>query len=280
MANAGALINEGLWRKDKEFQKVPRLAQCTFCQVLSGKDLDTAGVMTFHLDLLAKGCNELTVEQLREDFAALEQRRFLFIDYDTDELFVRSYVRLVSVKNRNSWSSVPKNARMVASEKIRQELALELRRLNRRDAAELADEIDPVETPSAPGLDPVSTASTPGTPSGPRRDGDSQVLVPVLESPSVGGSVGVQRARPICPKHGETDTDEGCRPCMRRRLWDEEHNGRVLAIEAADKQRRVNLRANCPRCEGTCWVIGTEDDPVKCDHRPTPSLSIVNGGAL
>ncbi|MGE2733817.1 hypothetical protein [Mycolicibacterium vaccae] len=250
MANAGALINEGLWRKDKEFQKVPRLAQCTFCQVLSSKDLDTAGVMTFHLDLLAKGCDELTVEQLKADFAALEHGRFLFVDYDTDELFIRSYVRLVSVKNRNSWLSVPKNARMVASEKIRHELAMELRRLKRKDAADLADEIDPVPTPSGPGGDPVETASEPGTPSEPRRDGDSQVLVPVLVSPSVGGSVGVRRARPNCPKH-ETDSDEDCRACMRRRLWDEEHAQAAQLGELEEARRRRELRENCPRCHGT-----------------------------
>ncbi|UXA19514.1 hypothetical protein [Mycobacterium sp. SMC-4] len=267
MANAGALINEGLWRKDKEFQKVPRLAQCTFCQVLSGKDLDTAGVMTFHLDLLAKGCDELTVEQLKEDFAALEDRRFLFVDYDTDELFIRSYVRLVSVKNRNSWLSVPKNARMVASEKIRHELAMELRRLKRKDATELADEIDPVPTPSGPGGNPVETTSQPGTPSEPRRDGDSQVLVPVLVSPSVVGSVGVQRARPNCSKH-ETDADENCRACMRRRLWDEEHAADELERQR-DKRAAVAsaLQAAidaCRECDEEGWRY--DDRAVKCTH--------------
>ena len=81
MANAVGMIDEGLWRKDKDFQRLPRLAQCTFCQVLSQKDLDTAGIPTLHIDLLAKGCDELTVEQLRADFEVLEQHRFVFVDY-------------------------------------------------------------------------------------------------------------------------------------------------------------------------------------------------------
>ena len=169
MANAAALINEGLWRKDREFRALPRTAQCTFLQVLSQKDLDTAGVLTLHLELLAKGCDELTIEQLRADFACLEAARFVFVDYDTDEMLVRSYVRLVSAvggpKNR-AWLSVPKNARLVVSPKLRHELALELRRLRRKDADDLAAEIHPAPTPSEPPSNPLPTGSEPPSNSG------------------------------------------------------------------------------------------------------------------
>lgn len=272
MANAGALINEGLWRKDKEFQQVPRLAQCTFCQVLSQKDLDTAGVLTLHLELLAKGCDELTIEQLRADFTELERRRFLFVDYDTDELFIRSYLRLVSSRNRNSWMSVPKNSRMVASPKIRHELAQELRRLRRKDASELADEIDPVTTPSGPRPDPVGTPSEPGTPSRPRRDGDSLELVLDLESPSVGGTGG-EAPRPECHVH-EENSDTACIPCMRRREWDEQHAERSEADELdrrrAAKAAAVEARQKCAMCDDDGWALaddGTPQDPaVKCQH--------------
>jgi hypothetical protein len=270
MANAAALINEGLWRKDKEFQRLPRLAQCTFCQVLSQKDLDTAGVLTLHLDLLAKGCDELTVEQLTADLAILEETRFLFVDYDTDELFIRSYVRNVSVKNKNSWFSVPKNSRLVGSEKIRHELAVELRRLQRKDARDLADEIDPNPTPSGPGRDGVETGSRRGTPSGPGRDGDSLVPVLVLESCSVVGQVGVQnRARPQCPDH-ETDSDTNCRPCMRRRIWDEE-NATVAQRTELDERRRIReIRENCIRCHGTNTYEDEQGQIRKCNPHIAP----------
>lgn len=279
MANAAALINEGLWRKDKEFQKISRLAQCTFCQVLSQKDLDTAGVLTLHLELLAKACHELTVEQVMADLNELEHSRFLFVDYGTDEVFVRSYVRNVSAKNRNSWLSVPKNARMVGSEKIRHELAAELRRLRRKDADELASEIDPVSTPSEPPPDPVSTPSEPGTPSRPRRDGDSSVPVPVLGSSSVVGSVGVGNTRPNCSKH-EQDSDDNCRACMRRRLWDEAH-----AIDQLDAQRRkreadnVALQAAidaCELCDSCGWSVYSDGMPVDPAKRCTVHLGAVH----
>lgn len=265
MANAAALINEELWRRDKEFQKVPRLAQCTFCQILSQKDLDTAGVLTLHLDLLAKACEELTVEQLRADFTILEASRFLLVDYDTDEVFVRSYVRRVSAKNRNSWLSVPKNARMVGSKKIRHELALELRRLRRKDADELADEIDPVPTPSGPRPDPVSTRSECGTPSRPRPDGDSSVLVSVLESPTAGSNSG-RGPRPECRKH-EQNSEDNCRDCMRRRKWDDENAEYVAADELEQKRaaRAAALKAQleCPHCDEEGWVVGDDGKPVE-----------------
>lgn len=268
MANAAALINEGLWRKDREFQALPRGAQCTFCQVLAQRDLDTAGVLTLHLDLLAKGCNELTTDQLREDFVVLEQRRFVFVDYETDELFIRSYVRQVSSKNRNSWYSVPKNARMVASEKIRHELAQELRRLRRKDADELADEIDPRHTPSGPGRDGVETGSRPGTPSEPGRDGDSQVQVQVLVSPSVVGSVG-ESPRPECPDH-ETNYEGGsCLACMKRRKWDKANPDYFDRLEAEQKRLAAAARQreidDCTLCDEFGDI--TFDDSVrKCDH--------------
>lgn len=266
MANAAALINEGLWRKDKEFQRLPRFAQCAFCQVLSQRDLDTAGVLTLHLDLLAKGCDELTVEQLRMDFAVLEDRRFLFVDYDTDELFIRSYVRLVSVKNKNSWHSVPKNSRMVASEKIRHELAVELRRLHRKDADDVADEIDPVDTPSRPDPDPVSTTSRPGTPSRPRSDGDSQVQVLVLGSPSVVGSVGEEPPSEFCAEH-PNDTEKKCFACgQARRSFPErlaKWKADRLTAEATVRQAAIDA---CLLCD-EFGEITYEDSVQKCRHQ-------------
>ena len=265
MANAGALINEGLWRKDKDFQKLPRLAQCTFCQVLAQRDLDTAGVLTLHMELLAKGCNELTVEQLMEDFAVLEAAQFLFVDYETDEIFIRSYVRNVSVKNRNSWISVPKNSLMVASPKIRRALAAELRRLRRKDADDIADQLDPVPTPSGPGGNPVETPSICGTGSKPCRDGDSLELVPELVSRNVVGSVGEGTApRPHCPKHADNH-DGPCRPCEARRKWDLQHEADVKADELHRKRAIRAAIDACPDCD----QFGRLDDLSDCPKHPS-----------
>lgn len=269
MANAAALINEGLWRKDKDFQKLPRLAQCTYCQILSQKDLDTAGGLTLHLELMAKACDELTVEQLMADFAVLEESRFIFVDYDTDELLVRSYVRLVSANtpSNNAWKSVPKNAKLIASPKLRSELAAELRRLRRPETEALANEIDPLTSP----LDPLSTPSeTEGA-----SDPPSSVPVSVPVSLSVGGNSG-RGPRPECRKHEENYTGP-CRQCQARREWDEIEAAlaEIDELDAKRRQRAVDLAAlaNCPLCDEEGWLLGDDGTPVepsmKCvQHRP------------
>lgn len=268
MANAQALINEGLWRRDKDFQKLPRMAQCTYIQILSQKDLDTAGVLTLYLELLAKVCDELTTEQLQADFAVLEERRFVFVDYDTDELFIRSYARLVSAKSPNAWLSVPKNARMIASEKIRRELAAELRRIKRKDAADLAAEIDPDGTPLEPLRNPIPTPSEGDNPSEPGRDPRSLVPVLVPESLPVSGNSGEGR-RPECRKH-EENFDGPCLRCKQRREWDDEHAAKAETDELNSKrqQRAAELAAiaDCQLCDEAGWLQETDDAVTRCDH--------------
>jgi len=258
MANAAAFINEGLWRKDREFQKLPRTAQCTYCQVLSQKDLDTAGGLTLNLDVMAKACDELTVEQLKADLTVLEERRFVFVDYDTDELLVRSYVRLVSWNSpkNNAGKSVPKNARMIASPKLRHELALELRRLRRRECDDLAEEIDP--TPSGPPSDSLPTPSENEGASDPLST--STVLVPV--SPSVVGSVG-EEPSPFCPKH-PNDTEDSCFACGQARRSYPERLAKWKEDQAA--ARRAAIKA-CKLCD----EMGMREVPpnaiARCNHQ-------------
>lgn len=262
MANAAALINEGLWRKDKEFQRLPRLAQCTFCQVLSQKDLDTAGVLTLHVELLAKACDELTVEQLQADFAVLEDHRFLFVDYDTDEMWVRSYVRRVSVKSPNAWLSVPKNSRMVASEKIRYELATELRRVRRKDADALADEIDP--TPSGPHPDPVETPSETDTPSRPGRDPRSLGLVLGPVSPSTVNSV-EEEPSPRCISHKNHTDPPACHGCRKAREANEAWNEDDLARKRRTNAEALKRKRDCVHCDENGLIFDENDEASHCN---------------
>lgn len=264
MANAAALINEGLWRKDKAFQALPRMAQCTFLQVLSQKDLDCAGVLTLYLELLAKGCNELTVDQLEADFTTLEKARFLFVDYDTDELLIRSYVRLVSVKSPNAWKSAFKSARLVVSEKIRHELAVELRRIRRSDADALAAEIDPNPNPSEPHRNPIPNPSEGDNPSESHSEPPRSVPV-VGHLTSVGSSVG-EGPRPNCPKHKENH-DGPCPACQRRREWDEAKARAIEADELDQKRKAREIAANCSLCKGTNLIEVGDNEVRRCDHK-------------
>lgn len=270
MANGAALIHESLWRQDRQFRSLPRLAQCTYLQLLSQKDLDCAGVLTLHVELLAKGCGELTVDDLMSDLKVLEENRFIFVDIDTDELLIRSYLRLASAKSPNAYKSALRVARMVHSPKIRAELAKELRRLGRKDATETAEEIspsgpgtDPDPTPSECPPEPITNPSGGGIPSGTHPE--PPVPVPVTGSlTSVGGYVG-ESPPEFCPKH-PGGTDKPCGGCKKAR---ENHEAWQASQRNDELSRRRHLREiadNCPICKGTNWVPDTEP-AVKCDHQ-------------
>lgn len=259
MANAAALIHEGLWH-DRDFARLDRRPQCMYLQVLSTKDLDTAGVLTLHPELLARGCAELSVADVLADLDVLEQARFVVVDVDTFEVLVRSYARLVSVKSPNAWRSVAKNARLIRSAKLRAALAAELRRIRRKDADELADEIDPLPTPSEPPSDPLPTPSEKGTPF--ERGSDPPSSVPVLGHLTlISGQVGSAPSE-FCTQH-PGGTDQKCRPCAQAR---EAFPERMAAWKAQQAQARLNAIAECPLCDEQGFIETGRNAIARCDH--------------
>ncbi|MEV5360595.1 hypothetical protein AB0K45_09650 [Micrococcus luteus] len=296
MANAFGMIDESIWRRDREFRALPRGAQCTFLQLLSQRDVDTAGVLTLHVDLLAKGCDEITPEDIRHDLKTLEAARFVFVDDDTDELLIRSYVRRVTAKSPNALKSALKLSRTLASPKLRHVLAGELRRIGKADTTAVADEIDPGGTPSGrdsePVADPIGTPSERGNPSGWGSEPPSYSSVTALVSPSVGGSVGegpTQTAnadtapRPpandppprYCPKHMPDGTDAPCGACgghrQRRERWDAEHAADDIH---AEDRRRISAQAainGCRLCDPDGHIrmpdlLGDGEHYTTCPH--------------
>jgi hypothetical protein len=147
MANTAGVLKESIWR-DKEFRALPRTAQATYAQLISQKELDRSGVQPLQIAKWTKGCDTFTAEDFAADLKVLEQRRFVFVDEDTDELFIRSYMRHCDVaRYPNILKNALRCAGMVASDKIRFELAKELRRLRKPDADRVADQIQPETVP-------------------------------------------------------------------------------------------------------------------------------------
>lgn len=145
MANQGGFLQEPIWR-DKDFKALSRTAQATYAQLLCQKELDRAGVLPYQPDKWARGCDTMSLDDLLGDLDELQTARFILVDTDTFEVLVRSYMRQSNViKQPNLLKNAIKCARMVASDRLRHELAVELRRLGRKDTVEVADEIDPGE---------------------------------------------------------------------------------------------------------------------------------------
>ncbi|AOE44972.1 hypothetical protein SEA_TWISTER6_63 [Gordonia phage Twister6] len=145
MANSAGVIKESIWR-DRDFRALSRTAQATYLQLISQKELDRAGLLPLQPTKWVKGCDAMSLDDLYTDLKELQATRFVFVDVDTDEVFVRSYMRQSNVISQpNLLKNAYKCASMVDSEYLRHELATELRRLGRKEAQELADSIDPGE---------------------------------------------------------------------------------------------------------------------------------------
>lgn len=267
MANGAALIRESIWR-NREFRSLPRTAQCTYLQLCSQKDLDCAGLLTLNIGVLTKGCNELDQDAVGDDLKTLEVERFIFVDHDTDELFIRSYMRTAEVvKSPNVFKSALKSAAQVESPKLRSEVASELRRLRRADADKIANLLNPTETHRDDNTNPSETLPKPETLSEP------SYLSPV-PSPSHSCVVGTAgEARPQCPDH-EENHDGPCHACRLRREWDRDNAPRIQADER-EQQRAANAAAaqtirDCPLCDDGAWLLGDDGTPmdpaVKCNH--------------
>lgn len=246
MANTAALIRESIWR-NREFRALPRSAQCTYLQLCSQKDLDCAGLLTLNIGLLSKGCNEVDVDAIRSDLKTLEEERFVFVDEETDELFIRAYMRTAEVvKSPNIFKSALKSAGLVESPKLRAEVAAELRRLHRADADKLADRLDPSGTHRPDPTNPSGTLQKNGTLPKPPSTG----TVTSTGSSSVVGYLG--EPRPECPDHQE-NYDGPCRKCQRRREWDERNAAQAEADELDTRRRQRQARAqaiaDCPVCD-------------------------------
>jgi hypothetical protein len=143
MPNKQGVLMESIWH-DPDFRRLTRTAQVLYAQLLSQKELDRAGMQPLLPGKWAKGCEEVTEADIWRDLALLEERRFVFFDAETDECFVRSYMRRCGVaKHKYLFKNVVRCAGMVVSPKLRFELAKELRRLRRAEATRVANEIDP-----------------------------------------------------------------------------------------------------------------------------------------
>lgn len=264
MANAFGQIKESMWR-DKDFRALPRTAQATYCELVSQKELDRAGMQPLQVSKWSKGCDEITESDIWADLKVLEERRFVFVDDDSDELFVRSYMRHCEItRYPNILKNALRCAGLVASEKIRRELAAELRRLRKADASRKADEIDPdppngsetLTNPSGTVPEPLNRSETLQEPSGMGTGMGTGTV-------TLGGTQVGEAAPPsrFCQKHPD-GTDKPCRACQAaRQLAEDWEQAQADAIAQQRRERRALIDA-CPFCDD----YGRLDDLSPCDH--------------
>ena len=100
-------IYKRIWG-DKDFKALPGSQQLLYVKLLSQPDISMAGVLTLASVRWAGQTADATHESIAADLYGLQQARFLAIDYGTQEVLLRSYIR-----NDLGWKS-PKTMKAIA----------------------------------------------------------------------------------------------------------------------------------------------------------------------
>lgn len=294
MAREHARVLTRIW-EDPDFCALPVEEQRIYFLLLSRKNLAPCGVVPLQLRKWARCAPDTTEEDVTRVIGALEAKRYVFVDTDTEEVLIRTLIRNDGVlKVPNVFKAALRQSLAVESPKLREVLAWELRRLGRDDADKVADELFPIEFER----DPEPIANQSGTVDNLPEPVDRS-LEPVDNStgsvsiaidterdagegvgeggkePYVVGSVGsaLEREEPPplrCQKHTNDPSPPPCRGCLaareRRERW--------------DLERATVVRSSVRAC-GLCDSDGRRWDPAGkhrgtvglCDHRPLAAVS-------
>ena len=115
---------------DPDWRLLSAGAQWTYFMLLTQKDLTAAGTMSYNPRKWAKGCDALSEAHVERCVYELQDHRFVYLDEDTDEVLIRTYVRNDGIwKQPNMIRSACKSAVLVSSPLLRAALAFELARM-------------------------------------------------------------------------------------------------------------------------------------------------------
>lgn len=173
MARDHARIRLSLWG-DPDFRALTADAQRVYMMAMTAPDLALTGVVPFTLRRWARAASDTTPERLRTALVELQARRYVLVDEDTEELFVRSFMRHDGcLKSPNLRKNIGRNAEAIYSPKILAAFLIELHRLRSEqqgsnpwpELTALLDRPAPAGDPFEPG--PANPSVNPsGNPSG------------------------------------------------------------------------------------------------------------------
>lgn len=277
MPREHARISYKMWR-DKEFRALPRDAQTMYMQLLSQKEINNAGILPLLESNWARGCDDLTVDDVRRDLDRLQAERFVFFDEETNEVFIRSFIRNDGiVKQPNLLKNAYRCAEQVESHTLRVELAAELRRIGRRDADAVAEQLDPSGNGPEGDRKGSETLSEPLNPSGTLSKPCGVGVGEGVGEPTADGYGGEEPRppkgnldpnNPRCSDHATipaTDRGPNCRACGHVRQWVESEPDRRREQIREGARRTKALIADCSDCDEAGWVKDLEP-VVRCKH--------------
>ncbi|GAY12059.1 hypothetical protein [Pseudonocardia sp. N23] len=304
MANRGyAQIFTSIWTDD-DFRKVSERGQRLYFVLLSQADINYAGVLPLTVGRWARCCTAMTRRDVEDGLDELADRGYVVLDWDTEELLVRSFMRNDGLWKQPRMLGVAlREALGTASQALRQALARECGRLREalgtpsggpQKQAEHAEQLqkitdaekqllgdpdealeDPLGTPSG-GLPAYARAAPAPTPTPTPSPGTHTATESPTTQPE-GGSLDPYpresndpppqpRPEDRCATHVGTDHDGPCRACAGARRAAEQWDADHAKRLAADRRA-------CRWCDADGWRIHPEARHLgptgdKCDHTP------------
>lgn len=128
VAEYGKLLSR-IWT-DPDFTALPARSQQLYCLLISYSTRNYAGVLPLTLKRWAKCTADSTIELVVEALKTLAARDFIAVDWDSEEVLIRTYLRNDEVfKQPNVMKSALKSAAHLESEPLRWVLHDEMKRL-------------------------------------------------------------------------------------------------------------------------------------------------------
>ena len=288
MPRGHARISTSIW-DDPDFCALDPLLQRMYMLLLSRKNVSQCGMLPLQVRKWAKGSNGTSVEDVEKALVELENQRYVFVDHDTEELLIRSFVRNDGVlKMPNIFKAALSSAVAVESPKLREVLAGELRRVGRDDANRTAQELFPIpfETVPEPVANPSVTRENDPDPVDNLWTDKGSRTVPEgfplphgvgegegVGEPLVGGWVGEAPSRPAsrCSKHLNDPDPPPCRGCASAResgeAWDRKTAESRDRVKAAIEQARADPRQRCDHgVDGGLFINPSTGKSATCAH--------------
>lgn len=141
MARSEARIYAEIW-EDGDFLDLEPTVQRLYTFLLSQPDLAHTGVIALRERRWANKARGLTVASVEADLRVLDDARFVVIDWETEELLVRSFIRRDKVyKQPNVMRAAVDHVPLISSRAILDELAIEVERVAPLEMSDGAREV-------------------------------------------------------------------------------------------------------------------------------------------
>lgn len=143
MARREARLLVEIW-EDTDFLKLSPLAQRAYMFLLSQPDLAHTGVIPLRERRWAKKTSDLSADMLAGNLRELEDCRFLVVDWDAEEVLVRSFIRRDRVfKQPNVMRAAVDHVPLIESKAILRSLITEMDRIRQEnpELTALQDEV-------------------------------------------------------------------------------------------------------------------------------------------